>query len=255
MTNARVEAIFSDVLAALKDIMRKHRVTWDEYRAATEWLTEAGRQDNEIPLLMDLFLSCTVDHINFPSNGGTESNIEGPFHVPGAPLLSPPYALPQRESEPGDVLLFSGSVRSTDDVLLAGAVLDVWQANAEGQYSRFYPGLPDYNLRGRLATDEHGRFEFQTVVPASYEIPKAGATGKLLAALDLHAFRPAHVHFRLTHEGFRPLTTQIYFEGDPWLDSDVAGAMKPALVTKLERRETVDQPYMACSYDFVLQPV
>ena len=248
--NERVEAIFTDVMTALRDIIEKHNVTWDEYRTATAWLTEAGNQGYEIPLMMDVFLSVTVDNTNFPSDGATESNVEGPFYIPDAPLLERPYVLPRRDDEAGDTLVLSGSVSSTDGSPLAGAMLDVWQCNGIGEYSHFHPGVPEYNLRGRLVTDASGRYEFQSVVPSPYEIPKAGATGKLLTALGRHAFRPAHIHFKLSHDGFRPWTTQIYFEGDPWLDSDVVEAVKPELVIKLDR----NADSAIGTYDFVLQP-
>jgi catechol 1,2-dioxygenase len=248
--NKRVEAIFTDVTMALRDIIKKHNVTLDEYRAATAWLTEAGNQGYEIPLMMDVFLSVTVDNINSPADGSTESNVEGPFYIPEAPLLERPYVLPRRDQEPGDTLVLAGSIRSTDGSPLAGAMLDVWQCNGIGEYSHFHPGVPEYNLRGRLVTDDRGRYEFETVVPSPYEIPKAGATGKLLTALGRHAFRPAHIHFKLSHAGFWPRTTQIYFEGDPWLDSDVVEAVKPELVIKLERNGNSAMG----TKDFVLQP-
>jgi hypothetical protein len=81
-TNARLEAIFTDVLDSLLGVIRKHQVTWEEYRVATVWLTEAGAQGFEIPLMLDVFLSQTVDDVNFAAQGGTESNVEGPFYVP-----------------------------------------------------------------------------------------------------------------------------------------------------------------------------
>ena len=79
---------------------------------------------------------------------------------------------------------------SRDGSPLPGAMLGVWQASSRGEYSHFHPGVPDHNLRGRIEPDEDGRYEFRTVVPAPYEIPKTGATGKLLDALGRHAFRP-----------------------------------------------------------------
>ncbi|MGH2721511.1 MAG: catechol 1,2-dioxygenase, partial [Actinomycetota bacterium] len=122
------------------------------------------------------------------------------------------------------------------------------------------PGVPDYNLRGRIKTDEDGRYEVRTVLPSPYEIPKTGATGKLLHALGRHAFRPGHIHFKVSCGNFRPLTTQLYFEGDPWLGSDVVGAVKSSLVMPLEKRDDeigsppLGGPYIACAYDFVLSP-
>ncbi|MDP8929627.1 MAG: catechol 1,2-dioxygenase [Actinomycetota bacterium] len=253
-TNTRLEALFTDVMEALLGIIKTHQVTWDEYRAATEWLTEAGNQGYEIPLLLDVLLSPTVDDVNFGDQGGTESNVEGPFHVPDAPMLERPHVLPRREDEPGEILMFSGTVRSTDGSALAGAVLDIWQANGAGEYSHFHPGVPDYNLRGRLRTDDEGRFQFETVFPSPYEIPNRGATGKLLAALGRHCFRPGHIHFKLGHERARSLTTQIYFEGDPWIDSDVVGAVKAPLVTKIAWEDGDRDRRATCSYDFSLRP-
>lgn len=250
-TEPRLNAIFDDVREALLEIITKHRVTREEFRAATQWLTEAGKQDFEIPLMLDVFLSSTVDDIANAGGDGTESNVEGPFYVQGAPNLERPYVLPKRDDEPGEKLIFSGTVRSTDGSALAGATLDVWQCNGAGEYSHFHPGVPEYNLRGQLTED--GGFQFETVVPSEYEIPVSGATGKLLAALGRSAFRPGHIHLKVSHEDAAPLTTQIYFEGEPWLDSDVVGAVKASLVTKLARHDD-DRggSYATCSFDFVL---
>ena len=76
-----------------------------------------------------------------------------------------------------------------------------------------HPGVPEYNLRGQLPADGEGRFEFETVVPSPYTVPHTGATGQLLAALGRVPWRPAHVHFKITHPDAQMLTTQIYFEG------------------------------------------
>jgi catechol 1,2-dioxygenase len=251
-TNPRVGEIFDDVIAALSGIIERHQVTWAEYGAFMGWIGQAVEQGFEIPLMVDVFLSTAVDNVN-GVEGGTESNVEGPFYVAGAPLLERPCVLPKRVDEPGDLLVFSGTVRSTDGSPLAGAVIDVWQANGAGEYSHFAPDVPEYNLRGRVTTDASGRFEFETVVPEAYEVPTTGATGALLAALGRPAFRPGHIHFTLSHESKRALTTQIYFEGDQWIDSDVVGAVKAPLITKLERHEDADGRSSAtCSYDFVL---
>lgn len=249
-TQHRLATIVDDVVDALRDVIRTHSVTFDEYRIAGEWLTAAGQQGFEIPLLLDLFLSTTVDDVESPAEGATESNVEGPFYVPDAPLLELPYVLPRREDEPGETLTFSGSVTAADGSPLAGALVDVWQDNGDGEYSHFHPGVPEHNLRGRLLADADGRFEFETVLPVPYEIPTEGATGQLLRALGRSAFRPAHVHFKVSHESARSLTTQIYLAGDPWLDADVVvGAVKDTLVTPVVRS---GDGQARCSYDFVL---
>jgi len=51
------------------------------------------------------------------------------------------------------------------------------------------------NLRGRFRTEEGGQYAFYCLRPASYEIPRDGAAGRVLRALDREAWRPGHVHF------------------------------------------------------------
>jgi catechol 1,2-dioxygenase len=250
--STRLNDIFDDLHEALRGIVVKHNVTWDEYRLATEWLTEAGRA-GEIADLLDVLVSSAVDDAAHATGQGTEWNVEGPVYVAGAPMLGRPFVLPRRQDEPGERLVFSGTVRSTDGSPLAAAVLDVWQSNGAGAYSHFSPGVPEYNLRGRLTTDDDGCFEFDTVIPAPYEVSLGGASGRLFAALGRPCFRPGHIHFKLNHEAAAPLTTQIYFDDDPFIDCDVVGAVKESLVTKLTRHHGDEgRHYATCSFDFVL---
>jgi len=256
MGDERTGLIVGDILEAVRDVIRRHRVSYPEYRRAIEFLAGAG-QAGELPLLCDVLLESVVDETTRQAPGATDSNVEGPFFAAGAPELGAaagddePVRLPMRPDEPGDPLLFTGTVRSTDGSPLAGAVLDVWQANAAGRYSRFAPGLPEWNLRGRVTTGGDGRFAIRTVVPHAYDIPGEPHTAKVLRLLGLEPHRPAHVHVRLEAAGHFPLTTQVYFAGDPWLEHDVVGAALPSLVTKLE---PADGPGFTCRFDFTLAP-
>lgn len=262
MSNERLVKLFDDLVDLLKDFIARHDLDYSEYNAAVTWLNELG-QSGEVPLFTDVFLESTVNTVNFGHRPGTETAIQGPFYIEGAPLLEPPYELPCRDDQPGDVLFFSGTVTSADGRPIAGALLDLWQADGNGVYSNIDPSVPPFNMRGRFATDEQGGFEVRSVVPVSYEIPKAGPTGRLLEALGRHAHRPAHLHVTVTADGYEALTTQIYFEGDPWLDSDVAGAVKSSLVTRLVRYEDpgdyrergLDGRYCTATFHFVLPPL
>ncbi len=261
-TDARLETVFYELVKDLRAFIERHDVSYAEYHQAIAFLVEAGAT-GELPLLLDVFLETKVDEVNNGRRPGTASCLEGPFYVPGAPLVPAPHAMPQRENEPGETLLFSGVVRSTDGKPLGGSVLDIWQADSNGAYSQFNYHEPRFNLRGRVETDGEGRFHIRTVVPLGYSIPTAGPTGKLLTALGRHAFRPAHLHVKVTHEGFSPLTTQIYLAGDQWIDSDVVGAVKPSLVTPLSRHDSpadigghaLKGPYFRLDYDFGLCPL
>ncbi|MGD0073425.1 MAG: dioxygenase [Candidatus Binataceae bacterium] len=262
--NPRLNEVCDDLVATLKAFVRKHRIRYDEYHRALRFLSEAGDKQ-EIPLLMDVFFEMTVNDVTYADQPGTETTVEGPYYVPEPPLLKPPFVLPHRPNEPGDVLFFSGTVRSTDGAALGGAVVDIWQADAQAKYSHF--NIPEaeapFNLRGKLATDHNGRFEVQTWVPSAYEIPKAGPTGALLAALGLHAWRPAHLHASVSHEGHAVVTTQVFLKDDPWIHSDVVGAVKDSLIVALTkhddpselRNKGLKRPYYTASFDFVLPRV
>lgn len=164
--------------------------------------------------------------------------------------------MPQRPDEPGQPLAFFGTVKTPDGRPIAGALLDVWHADATvpGTYSNIHPGQPDFNLRGKLQTDEQGRFALRTIRPAPYRIPDQGPTGQLLSALGRHSWRPAHIHVKLTADGYQPLTTQLYFHGDDFLDSDVAGAVKDDLILPLQSVRSAGGPHLALRYDFQLAP-
>jgi catechol 1,2-dioxygenase len=258
----RLKKVFDQLVVTLRGFIREHRIHHDEYRQAVAFLLDTA-QKGEIPLLMDVLLEATVDQVDSVGRSGTASSVEGPFYVADAPEMKSPAVLPHRPNEPGEVLFLSGSVRSADGAPLAGAIVDVWQADAEGKYSHFNipEGEAPFNLRARVRADEKGGFEIQTWLPAPYQIPHDGPTGAVLSATGRHPWRPAHVHFRLSHPGFATLTTQLFVSGDPWIDSDVVGAVKPPLVIRFDRHEDaaelsergLKQPFRTARYDFVLE--
>jgi catechol 1,2-dioxygenase len=125
-----------------------------------------------------------------------------------------------------------GQIRSLDDRPIAGATLDMWQAGADGYYSGFHPDTPAGNLRGRVVTDAEGRFEVETVLPGPYTIPLEGPCGELCRAAGWSPWRPGHLHLIVGGPGHDPLTTQLFFEGEEYLDNDVASAVKPELILR-----------------------
>jgi len=257
----RLNELFDDLNATLKDFISKHQVTYAEFHRALAFLTEVGEK-GETPLLFDVFLESTVDLVNNNERGGTATAVEGPFYLRDMPEFKSPCVLPHRANEPGDVLIFSGTVRSTEGKILPGAIVDFWQADAEGNYSHF--NIPKeqapFNLRARVKSDDHGRFEIQTWVPSSYEIPKHGPTGALVKALGRHAWRPAHLHALVQHPESEDLMTQIFIQGDKWIDSDIVGAVKESLVAGMQKHDDpaeiatrgLKAPFYTLEFDFVL---
>jgi catechol 1,2-dioxygenase len=192
-----------------------------------------------------------VEEVAAGQQHGTKGSILGPYYLPGQARLSSSCELPHREDEKGEPLVLSGQVRDLDGTPLAGAEVDIWHADADGYYSGFAPHIPAGNLRGVVTTDSDGRFEIRTVQPAPYQIPTDGPTGKLIEAAGWHPWRPAHLHLRVRAAGHRTVTTQLYFAGGEWLDSDVAEATKPELVL-----DPVDDGtgVRRVAYDFELEP-
>ena len=246
----RVSAVVTAVLQGVHDAIRANNVTYPEFQAAKAWLMEVG-EVGEWPLFMDVFVEHVVEEVAASAQRGTKGTIEGPYYLPDQVRLSSSCALPHRANEKGTPLVLSGQVRDLDGTPLAGAEVDIWHADADGYYSGFAPHLPTGNLRGVVVTDDEGRFEIRTVQPAPYQIPTDGPTGKLIEAAGWHPWRPAHLHLMVRADGHRTITTQLYFAGGEWLDSDVAEATKPELIL-----DPVDDGsgVRRTSYDFELEP-
>jgi catechol 1,2-dioxygenase len=258
MTNDRVRTVVEDLEHTLVEFVRRRHVTHAEYRAAMD-LIVAEVQAGEGSLLFDVFLEAAATDVENHDREGSVEAIEGPFYLPGAPWLDgPPFVLTQRPDEAGIPLVFHGHTTTEAGEPLPRVELDVWQADANGQYSQIHPGIPDWNLRGRFHSDDDGRFAVRTIAPPPYEIPKDGPTGTVLNALGRHFFRPAHLHVKLRHEYFGERTSQLYFEGGEYLDSDVANAVRQELVISAEltedperiARHGLGRPFLDASYDF-----
>jgi catechol 1,2-dioxygenase len=246
----RVSAVVTAVLQGVHAAIKEHEVTYPEFQAAKAWLMEVG-EVGEWPLFMDVFVEHVVEEVAAGSQRGTKGTIEGPYYLPGQARLDASCELPHRPDEKGTPLVLTGQVRDLDGTPLGGAEVDIWHADADGYYSGFAPHLPDGNLRGVVVTDADGRFAIRTVQPAPYQIPTDGPTGKLIEAAGWHPWRPAHLHLMVRAAGHRTITTQLYFAGGEWLDSDVAEATKPDLILTPTEDESGTRH---TTYDFDLEP-
>ena len=155
----------------------------------------------------------------------TEDNQEGPFYKPGAPLRSDLRV----QGMSGVPFTLTGRVFNTAGVPVGGALLDVWHADDKGEYDN-----KGFTLRGRLKTDDAGRYKLLTIMPKFY---KAGDT-----------IRPAHIHLKVQGEGTPLLTTQLYFKGDPYNYSDASVRPSLILVPQEDRNRG-----KSASFDFVLR--
>ena len=254
----RLMEVTADVIAALHEVLERHRVTEDEWLAALRFLTEVGRHD-EFVLLSDVTRTSVL--IDALTHGGDEaeataSDVEGPLYREDPPWRVRPVKIYEdyEGMGDGDVLFVRGRVTSTAGAPLPEAVIDVWQTGPDGGYDVWDPRQPDYNFRGRFTPDESGAYEFQTMVPRPYTVPIDGPVGRYLEAVGQHPWRPAHVHFKVTADGHERLVTQVFFPGDPYLDNDTIGAVKPALVRPLVRHDDDGAPFYTCDFDIRLRP-
>ena len=247
----RLRQLMTSLVRHLHAFVKDVELTEDEWNAAIGFLTETGQKCDDVRqefvLLSDVLgISMLVETINHRTGGtSTESTVLGPFHMVESPPreLGADIALDGK----GEPCLVTGQVTGPAGEPVAGALVDVWQANDDGFYDVQQPDLqPERNLRGLFTTDEQGRFRFRTIVPRHYPIPDDGPVGRLLAATGRHPFRPAHVHFLVTAPGFRPLTTHLFVEGSPYIDSDAVFGVKESLVREFP---VVDDPARAAAAD------
>lgn len=218
------------VVAAIHDLAAEQDLQNDELLAVLGFLGEVARAD-ELILLSDILgLSRLVDDATHRGTEGTSSNVLGPFFRPGAPQIPNPGSVAAARSI-GEPLVIGGRVvDASDGSPIAGATVDVWQADGDGRYSEESDLLDPWNLRGRQTTDSDGRYEIATVRPLHYTVKDDGPVGRLLVALGRHPWRPAHIHLLVSASGHRSLVTQVYIAGGLYLDDDTITGVKDELV-------------------------
>jgi protocatechuate 3,4-dioxygenase beta subunit len=121
-------------------------------------------------------------------DAATLRQTEGPFFKPSSPeraeLIGPGMA--------GQPIELVGFVLTRGCKPVAGALVDLWHADDKGGYDN-----SGFRLRGHQRADSEGLFRFRTIVPGNYE------------------GRTRHFHVKVAPPTGRPLTTQLYFPGEP----------------------------------------
>lgn len=265
--NPRLKELFTCLIKHLHEFVREVELTQGEWAAAIDFLYRAGKisspKRQEFILLSDtLGVSSLVDLINGRGPAGTtETSVFGPFYVEGSKILEVGGDLiGDNEGEPVVVL---GRVTTPEGEPIPGALLDIWQTAANGLYGCVDPEQPEGNLRCRMLTDAEGRYKFTTIKPVSYKVPEDGPGGEMLLAMGRHAWRPAHIHFMITAEGYRPLTTELYVDDDPYIEKDAVFGVRSSLAVSFKRNDSPEEaskhnvkaPFSVVEYDFGLMPV
>jgi hydroxyquinol 1,2-dioxygenase len=233
--DARLKQVLASLVTHLHDFAREVNLTEAEWKAGIDFLTATGQTCSdtrqEFILLSDTLgvsmLTIALNHAK-PA-GATEATVFGPFHTADAPHVEQGADIAR--GAPGLPMFVHAVVRGPEGEPVAGAAVDVWQADDDGLYDVQRPELGDARrARALLRTDARGAVRFRSVVPTAYPIPVDGPVGAMLGATGRHPWRPAHLHFMIRAAGYQPLTTHIFRDGDTYLDSDVVFGVRSSLV-------------------------
>ena len=225
--DARLKAIVRRIVGDLFATIDEFRITDDEFWAALNYASTGAAEYGlwAAGLGIEHYLDLRADAADADAGiiGGTPRTIEGPLYVAGAPESEGFARLDDGSDDgKGEVIIMHGQVRDMDNKPVAGAKVEVWHANTLGNYSFFDQTQSAFNLRRTIITDSDGRYAFRSIMPVGYACPPGGSTEGILKAIGRHGNRPAHIHFFVSSEGHRHLTTQINIAGDPYLHDDFA---------------------------------
>ena len=243
----RLKQILASLVTHLHDFAREVQLTEAEWMQGIEFLTATGQKCDakrqEFILLSDtLGLSMLVVAMNHAKPAGaTEATVFGPFHTDDAPVVAQGADL--AGGAPGVPFFVEAQILDLAGKAIAGAEVDVWQADDDGLYDVQRPELGDTRrARGVLHADAAGKVRFRTVTPTAYPVPTDGPVGRMLLASGRHPWRPAHLHFRIRAPGFQTLVTHIFRDGDPYLDSDVVFGVRSSLIGDFVRHDPGPAP-------------
>jgi protocatechuate 3,4-dioxygenase, beta subunit len=146
----------------------------------------------------------------------------------------------------GQIVHIQGRVLDLSGQPLAGAMVEIWQCDANGIYRH-----PDdervgrrrdsgFQGRGRTATDAGGAYSFRTIRPVAY------------------ATRTPHIHFKVVPPASRALITQMYVFGEPLNARDFVlnGVRDPrqrdSVIVRLQPADRLEQGALAGNFDIVV---
>jgi hydroxyquinol 1,2-dioxygenase len=261
----RFQRVMTALITHLHDFVREVQLTEAEWITAIEFLTDVGKtctpKRQEYILLSDtLGVSVLVITLNHPADqGNVESTVLGPFYWEGAPDL--PRGSNLAEGVKGEPAFYSGRVLSAGGAPLENALLDIWSGDGEGNYDMQIPGETGMKARGRIRTDNEGRYWFRSIRPTFYPVPTDGPVGRMLRKMGRHPYRPGHIHMIVSAPEHLPVTTHLFVAGGEYLDSDAVFGVKESLVAQFDRHppgvgpdgQRVDTPFYTINYDFRLR--
>jgi hydroxyquinol 1,2-dioxygenase len=265
--NARYRQIMASAVKHLHAFARDVHLTEEEWFEGIKFLTAVGQKCDdkrqEFILLSDVLglsmMIVALNHKTLP--GATEATVLGPFFAHGAREYGYGGDLRVGCTMKGEDVWVSGRVLGTDGMPLPNAVLDIWQAKADGIYDVQEPDA-EFELRGRVKANAKGEYAFASYKPKFYSIPMDGPVGALVKDTTGNHMRPAHMHAIVSAPGYQQVITHVFVEGDPYLDGDAVFAVKNSLVGKYKKVNNpaeakklgMPNPFLKLEWDFHLSP-
>ena len=154
----------------------------------------------------------------------------------------------------GHKIIVFGRISDQFSNPIEGALIEIWQANAAGKYlhhndNNTAPIDPNFAGCGRSITSSKGYYEFITIQPGPYPYPNRGIE-----------WRPMHIHFSVFGKSFgQRLITQMYFEGDPLINScPMVNSIsdekaKQSLIGTLDTSRYNKQKLLSYKFDIILR--
>ena len=151
----------------------------------------------------------------------------------------------------GQIIHVRGRVLDNECNPVAGAMVEIWQANKWGRYNHEEDPNPaplDSNFQGwgQAVTDEKGHYGFKTIFPGSYPA-------------EANWTRPPHIHFRVARRGYHELVTQMYFAGQKLNNHDrlllaIPEEDRRKLIVDFDKvAQNIEAGAKLCHFDLTLQ--
>jgi hydroxyquinol 1,2-dioxygenase len=262
----RLRQIMQSAVKHLHAFARDVNLTEEEWFEGIKFLTAVGQKCDdkrqEFILLSDILgLSMMIVALNHKTApGATEATVLGPFFAHGAKEYGFNGDLREGCSVKGEDVYVTGRVLSKDGKPVPNALLDVWQAKADGIYDVQTDG--EFELRGRVKANANGEYAFRSYKPKFYSVPMDGPVGDLINKTTKNHMRPAHMHAIVSAPGYEQVITHVFVKGDPYIDGDAVYAVKDSLVAEYikvddpaeAKKLGVSNPFLKLSWDFRLIP-
>ena len=265
--DARLREVVTSLVKHLHGFIRDVEPTEAEWMAGIQFLTSVGKmcddKRQEFILMSDVLgVSILVDAINHRlPDAATPSTVVGPFHIHDSPDFD--NGANMAGGAPGTPLVLTGTVRS----LGRHADSERRRRRLAARRRRCLRGA-EAGAGGRLSARRLSHRQGRPLRRADRRADRLHHSARRSGwpardGTGVSPYRPTHVHFDVSADGFSSVVTHIFRNGVDHLDDDVVFAVKDRLIVDFVEHkpgvapngERIDVPYCTANFDFILAPV